>query len=192
MHTISNFYLGLDTPYPPPSFIKPHFPLPTDEDIKEYLPHMLHLKHTYPVAELGARYGRMNKGVVRVDVRIPGHKLREMQRRANERLERTREQEGDRQGGSINDIVKLSRQDVLTARIVMALNTVLEKPIETLTNAASVSYFPDNIALELTLDAFTLLSVSQPWGSICGPKPRRKRDIHREPLSLLSNSLSRI
>lgn len=100
---------------------------------------MPHLKRTYPVAELGTRYAEMNRGVVRVDVRVPGYTLRQMQRRANELLAGTRVSEGDSEGWSTGDSVKLSRQDVLTAWIVMALNRVSESPIEALTNAASVS-----------------------------------------------------
>ncbi|EIM82578.1 uncharacterized protein STEHIDRAFT_124650 [Stereum hirsutum FP-91666 SS1] len=137
MHTISNFYLRLDAPYPLPLFSKPQFPPPTDEDMKEYLDQMPHLKRTYPVAELGSRYAEMNRGVVRVDVCVPGYKLRQMQRKANELLVGNRAPEGNSKGGSTDDRVKLSRQDVLTAWIVMALNKVLESPIETLTNAAS-------------------------------------------------------
>lgn len=130
MHTISNFYQGLGTPYPSPSFTKPTFPAPTAEDVDIYLHQMPHLRTTYPNSELGVRYAEMNKGIVRVDFRVPGASLREIQRRANLRMA----------GKGVG--VRLSRQDVLSAWVVMSLNRVLERPIETLTNAASVSFSP--------------------------------------------------
>ena len=77
----------------------------------------------------------MNKNVVRVDIKVRGEKLREMQARANERV--AQEPEGGQ--GPPKSSVKLSRQDVLTAWVVLTLNKVLDRPIERLTNAASVN-----------------------------------------------------
>ncbi|THH15890.1 hypothetical protein EW146_g4661 [Bondarzewia mesenterica] len=123
MHTVSQFYQGLGSRYPQPTFRKHFFPPAAPDVIQQCLPRMPHLSQTYPLVELGARYAELNKNVVRVDLCIPGRKLEEMRVKANEGLD----------PGS----PRLSRQDCLTAWIVTAFNRALDVPIQTLTNAAS-------------------------------------------------------
>jgi hypothetical protein len=120
MNLVSQSYQGLAPSYPPPTFQKHWFPVPSAQSCQEILPLMPHFRETYHFSELGSMYAKVNNSIVRVNKRIERDQIEALRERL--RL----------------NFSELSAQDCITAYIITVFNRFIDSPIVNVTNVASV------------------------------------------------------
>jgi hypothetical protein len=120
MNLVSQSYQGLAPSYPPPTFQKHWFPVPSAQSYQETLPLMPHFRETYHFCELGSMYAKANHSIVRVNKRIEKDQIEALRGRLRQNLS------------------ELSTQDCITAYIITVFNRSVDSPIVNVTNVASV------------------------------------------------------